>query len=130
MTWRFDNYYFMLHDLVGSLEGVMEVKEEEREKRKKERATETDTEPHDKDIVIDHSVVVSPSFVHVHVCDLFVDVLLSHSVALHHNLLLYAVICHELVSYIFVVAAVAVAVGAALLLVLVRGSCSYTCFCC
>ena len=52
-------------------------------------------------------------------CDLFVDVLLSHSVAVHRNLLLYAVICHERVSYIFVVAAVAVAVavGAAFLLV-------------
>ena len=46
MTWRFDNYYFWLHDIVGSLEGVMEVKGEEREKRKKERATETDTETH------------------------------------------------------------------------------------
>ena len=33
----------------------MEVKGEERDKSKKERATE----PHDKDIVIDHSVVVS-----------------------------------------------------------------------
>ena len=48
--------------------------------------------------------------------------LLSHSVAVHHILLLCAVICLERVSYIFVVAAVAVAVavGAALLLVLVQ----------
>ena len=105
----------------------MDVKVEEREKRKKERKkeqqtqTQKHTEPHDKDIVIDHTVVVSLSFVYVHVCDLFVDVLLSRSVAVHHNLLLYAVICHERVSHIFVVAAVAVAVavGAALLLVLV-----------
>ena len=72
-------------------EGRGEGEEKER-KKEQQKQTQKHTEPHDKDIVIDHSVVVSMSFVYVHVCDFFVDVLLSHSVAVHHNLLLYCVV--------------------------------------
>ena len=57
---------------MGPLEEVMEVEGERgsgRRERKRNRNRHRTTEPHDKDIVIDHSVVVSLSFV-----DLSVDV--------------------------------------------------------
>ena len=44
MTWRFDNYHFSLHDIVGSFEG--DGSKWWRKREEKERATETDTETH------------------------------------------------------------------------------------
>ena len=44
MTWRFDNYHFSLHDIVGSFEG--DGSKWRRKREEKERATETDTETH------------------------------------------------------------------------------------
>ena len=127
ITWRgvlIINIFGYMLLLVLALEEVMEVKGQERQKREKEITTQTDTETHR---------TTRQRYCHWSLCRclsvfclcpcvrLFVDVLLSHSVTVNHNLLLHAVICHERVSYIFVVVAVAVAVAvsAALLLVLV-----------